>query len=293
MLKALYKDASQASKLFQLALVFLMFTFFSIAVLTIVNSGHAESTMSMQLNMFIQGLGMFVLPALFLAFLWSEKPLTYLGFKVELKWLDLLWVFLLVLVLIPFVNLLSSLNDQILMPASLQWLEQWMRSMESAATVSTQQVLNVNTVGSLALNLLLIAVLPALGEELFFRGIVQRVLSEKKYFHWAIWFSALLFSAIHLQFYGFFPRMLLGALFGYLLLWSGSIWLPIFAHFINNAVVVIFYYLRFNNFQPIDLDSIGTGDGWWIGLLSAALGVALVWLLYRRHKGRELTKFAA
>jgi membrane protease YdiL (CAAX protease family) len=227
---------------------------------------------------------MFLLPALFLAFLWSDKLVAYLTLNSKIRWVDIILVSLLMLVLIPFVNLLASLNNQIVMPEALKSLELWMRNMEKSVTISTQSLLNITGIDQLALNILLIAVLPALCEELFFRGIVQKVLSERKHFYLAIWLTAILFSAIHMQFYGFFPRMLLGALFGYLLLWSGSIWLPIFAHFINNAVVVVFYYLRFNNFVLVDLDSIGSGDSWWLGMISGITTAGVVYVLFKRHK---------
>ena len=96
----------------------------------------------------------------------------------------------------------------------------------------------------LFINLLMIAIIPAIGEEFFFRGLLQRIFSNwVRNTHWGIIISAFLFSAIHMQFYGFFPRFLLGAMFGYLFVWSGSLWLPVLAHFINNSLAVIAYYL--------------------------------------------------
>ncbi len=94
-----------------------------------------------------------------------------------------------------------------------------------------------------------------------------------------IWVSAILFSALHMQFYGFFPRMLLGAFFGYLLLWSGSLWLPIIAHFVNNCVAVIFYYLKFNGIKVVDIEIIGTGETLWLGILSGIVCVFLGYLI--------------
>src|SRR5207344_1198984 len=97
---------------------------------------------------------------------------------------------------------------------------------------------------SLAINLFIIAFLPALGEELFFRGMMQKLFSQlTKNNHLAIIITSIIFSAIHLQFYGFLPRMVLGIFLGYLLVWSGSLWLPILAHFVNNASAVLFTFL--------------------------------------------------
>src|SRR5690606_9694418 len=112
---------------------------------------------------------------------------------------------------------------------------------------------------ALAINLLMIAIIPAIGEELLFRGGIQNIFY--KWFknpHIAIWAAAILFSAIHVQFYGFIPRMLLWALFGYLLVWGKSIWYPIIGHFINNgsAVVTAFIYQQ----QGKSIDELDKGD---------------------------------
>lgn len=100
----------------------------------------------------------------------------------------------------------------------------------------------INEVGIIAFisNILVIALLAALTEEFLFRGAIQRIIEKwTANYHIVIWTAAIVFSAIHLQFYGFVPRMLLGAYFGYLLYWTKSIWAPVLAHFINNAVAVI------------------------------------------------------
>ncbi len=99
--------------------------------------------------------------------------------------------------------------------------------------------------GELIIALFVIAVLPAIGEELVFRGLIQNELKRlTQNVHVAIWVSALLFSAFHLQFFGFVPRLLLGALFGYLYYWSGNLSMAVLAHFTNNAVAVfsLYYY---------------------------------------------------
>jgi hypothetical protein len=125
----------------------------------------------------------------------------------------------------------------------------------------------------LAFNIFLIALIPAFGEELFFRGAVQGIIQEKMNVKFAIWITAIVFSAIHMQFYGFLPRMLLGAFFGYLLFWSENLWLPIAAHFTNNAVAIVFYYLKYNGYKLPDIDTVGTGNTLWLGLISAAFAI--------------------
>ena len=142
--------------------------------------------------------------------------------------------------LAPLINLLSLWNQSLHLPAALAPMEQAMRQWEELAEQLTQTLLASDRIDILLANLLVVAVLAAITEECFFRGTLQRILSRcQSNPHVVIWIAAILFSAFHLQFYGFFPRMLLGAYFGYLLRWSRSIWLPIFAHFINNAIAVI------------------------------------------------------
>jgi len=85
-----------------------------------------------------------------------------------------------------------------------------------------------------------ISIIPAIGEELVFRGIVQnellRIWNKK---HFAVWVTGFIFSFIHFQFFGFIPRMLLGVLFGYCYLWTKSLWVPIAMHFLNNALTLL------------------------------------------------------
>lgn len=143
------------------------------------------------------------------------------------------------------------------------------------------KMMNVHSITDLIFNLLLVAVLAGLGEELFFRGILQKIFGEWRNAILAIWMAAFIFSAIHLQFYGFFPRMLLGAFFGYLLFWSGNLWLPILAHTVNNGLAVLFYYLKFNGVKMPDLDTIGTGDTLYLAAISF---VVTVFLIYKTRK---------
>jgi len=130
-------------------------------------------------------------------------------------------------------------------------------------------------------------VLPAIGEELYFRGSLQGILQQWKGIRISIWITAIIFSTIHFQFYGFVPRMLMGAFFGYLLFWSENMWLPIVAHFTNNVLAIIFYYLKFNGFKVPDIDSIGIGNTMWIGLVSGAIGIFCIYQFKRRFMLRN------
>jgi membrane protease YdiL (CAAX protease family) len=188
------------------------------------------------------------------------------------------------IVAIPFINLLTDLNRQIALPEALAPVENWMKATEAQLEALTLSILNVHTIKDLIINLMLVAVLAGLGEELFFRGIIQKVLSEKQNTFIAIWLAAFIFSTIHLQFYGFFPRLLLGAFFGYLLAWSNNLWLPILAHTLNNALGVVFYYLSFNGVKVPNMDTIGTGNTIYLGVISAILTAFCIMKLQRELK---------
>lgn len=158
---------------------------------------------------------------------------------------DILLVFILGFCLFPITSYTGGLNLEMHLPHWLSGVEKWMAEKEN----NTDQVMNIlmspGTLRAMIFNLFMVAVLPAIGEELIFRGIFQKILSDLfKSGHAAIWVTAFLFSALHFQFFGFLPRFILGLVFGYLFFWSGTLWLPVMSHFLNNAVSVVVIYLQ-------------------------------------------------
>lgn len=191
----------------------------------------------------------------------------------------------LMLVASPGINLLSYLNQQMTLPACFSGIEAWMQQQEEAAAVLTERFLLTDSIGIFIVNILLMALLPAMAEELTFRGVLQHLFTPRtctRIPHIAIWATAIVFSAIHCQFYGFIPRMLLGAVFGYALAWSGSLWLPMLMHFTNNALAVVVYFTAHKaGWDTSSMDAFGTGDTWWVGVLSLVLVGVGVYLLRR------------
>ena len=170
-----------------------------------------------------------------------------------------LLVFLLVLIFIPLNSQFIEWNSHMALPESLAPIEKWMRDKEDQLATLTAFLTKYDTIGQLLVALFVIVLLPALGEEMLFRGIIQRKFTEQwRNPHLAIWVSAAIFSTIHFQFYGFIPRMFLGALFGYLYYWSGSLWVACFAHFINNGFVLIMMYLYNIKVLNINLEETKT-----------------------------------
>src|SRR5690606_5828101 len=145
----------------------------------------------------------------------------------------------------PFMSLISDWNMQMKLPEAWQRIEQWMRETEDEAALLMGGLLMTTEWDRLVLNIIVLAILPGIGEELFFRGALQQIgtrIFKNEYV--AIWIVAVIFSTIHVQFYGFFPRFLLGVFFGYMVIWTRNIWTAIVTHFVNNSMVVIlgFYY---------------------------------------------------
>lgn len=194
----------------------------------------------MRFVQFISAICTFLLPSIAMAWTCGEHPRSYLSIR---KITDgRVWMLTLISMLLfsPAINLLGSLNKQMELPAFMAPIEEWMRTQENLAEQLTTILLSNNSVWGILANLIVIAVTAGITEEFLFRGALQRVIEKwTANPHAIIWSAAILFSAFHLQFYGFLPRMVLGAYFGYLLYWSKSIWIPVFAHFVNNAFAVI------------------------------------------------------
>ena len=284
MIKGIFKDSGVLAKLLQLIAVFVFVMIATLLVTVLVTTGDMNDMSNVKVMQLIQSFGLFVIPPFVMASLWSNNAFEFLRLKSTLRWTTVLYVVAFMLVAIPFNNMLTWLNQQIILPEALSEIEKMMQSSEVQIAEITEKMLNVSTLGALLFNVFLVAVVPALGEELFYRGTIQRLLSDWKGALFAIWITAFVFSAIHMQFYGFLPRMLLGAFLGYLLLWSGSLWLPIIAHFVNNSVAVVFYYLKFNGVKVIDVETIGTDDTLWLGIVSGIVCVFLGFLIRKNTR---------
>ena len=289
-LKGKFEHSHGIIKIVQWIVCILLFTM--PAMISVVAFPQPLSVTSLKWIQFLQTTSIFLLPPLCMAYLWSERPLEWLrvkGERLKVKG-EGIWAVVLMLVALPAINLLGYLNQQMTLPTFLEPLEQWMKTSEENAKVLTEQFLNVTTFSGLIINLLLMALLPAVAEELTFRGVLMNLFEVKgerlkvkgKRTHLAIWCSAILFSAIHLQFYGFVPRMLMGALFGYILVWTGSLWIPILMHFTNNAMAVLLYFVAYRaGWNMEQVDAIGTNDTLWLGVVSMVLTIVGIYAFRR------------
>jgi len=237
----------------------------------------------------IQSIGLFIIPSLLLAILFGDNISSYLKLDRKPYQTSIVLSIIIVCIASPFINFVGEINSNMTLPPALSSIEQWMRESEDTAEQLTKLFLKTDTIWGLLFNILMIGVIPAVGEELLFRGVIQRIFSEwTKNVHWGVWISAILFSALHFQFYGFIPRAILGAIFGYLLVWSGNLWLPVLAHFINNTVAVIAYYLYGEGVLSVDPDKIGTNSDYHITtIFSIFLLIWMFWLFYNFEKRKR------
>ncbi|MHB9054957.1 MAG: CPBP family intramembrane glutamic endopeptidase [Paludibacteraceae bacterium] len=279
MLRETFKNSGTLGKLGLLFFIFLILSLIGMALLGLI-FGNTTDINILKINQLILSVFMLLLPPLIGGYLWYEKPLQAYSLHKLPSAKQVILAVLLIFSISPFINLLSYINEQMALPSFLSGLENIFKDMEDRAALLTKQMLDVNNAGGLIFNLLVIAIVPALGEELFCRGALQNIFSEKRNKYIAIWIVAIIFSLIHFQMYGFIPRMVLGALLGYLLVWSESLWLPILIHFINNATVVLATYYGKGNTMVDTLENIGKSETYIYGIISAVISGVLFWILY-------------
>ncbi len=186
-----------------------------------------------------------------------------------------------------FNGLLMYWNSHLVLPEFLSGVEQWMRDMETQLMELTQFLTDFQSIPELLTGILVIGVFAGVGEELFFRGLIQPKMQG--YFrspHWGIWVTAFIFSAIHAQFFGFLPRVFLGALFGYLYHYTGSLFYPILGHILNNALTLLLVYGANKGF--IDLDVQATDTVSYPGAIVGFLVLILGFLYFKKvNRGKD------
>jgi len=221
-------------------------------------------------------IGLFLFPPLVLAYVVHFSPLQFLGFRSISKPFILLPALVLMFASLPFIHMLSDLNHAISLPSWMNAVEQWMQEKENQAEEMMQLFLKVETTSGLMINLFMIALLPGIGEELVFRSVIQPYMMKfLKNKHLGIIITALIFSIIHMQFYGLLPRFALGLFLGYFYFWSGSIIVPMLMHFVNNASAVIAFYMFYNGYTSIPMEDFGSSSSMFTILSGGFVGLLL------------------
>lgn len=239
-----------------------------------------DSNTSLKITQLLQEILVFGLPAI-LAWRWlsGNQIKTLLTNTADIKSIIIAIIF--IITIIPCIDVLSQWNKSLHLPYFLRELENSMIALEQQANNITETMLSVSTIWGLIANIVVIALAAAICEELFFRGGVQRILAGAFNYHIAVWLTAILFSAIHLQFGGFIPRLILGVSFGYIAIWSRSLYPSIIAHFINNGIAVLSFFLSYNKIIDIPTENFGI----YIGIVSLIIsGTVLVYFKRYHHK---------
>lgn len=251
-----------------------------------------NETAAMRIMAVIQDVLIFILPSIATAMIITRLPASFLCLDKSVSIKSILLVLAIMFVSMPAMNYIISWNESVTLPESMSNIEQWMRDAEQNARESINVLLGGATMMDLVLSILIVGVLTGFSEEILFRGMIQRLIqtaTSRINVHVAIWVTAFIFSAIHLQFFGFFPRLLLGAFFGYLMWWSGSLWLPIIAHAFNNSMVAIFTWLYQRGDTEMDLNKVGAEsfDSNYVVILVSLIITALMIILLRKLLGKK------
>lgn len=297
MLRGAYSQISKFSKfilLITLVASFLLFStllgilvlvpFFGTGVISLLSAPDYSSVSVVNAMKALQILNMaggLLLPAVI--YLWLCTP----GIKVNkgsLKpyiYLPIVLSALLIVFAQPLIGWASELNSYLSLPEGLSFIENWMKEAETQGEMITEAFLSTTSISGLLVNIFMVAILPAFAEEILFRGALARLFKDwTKNVHLAVFLSAFIFAAIHMQFYGFLPRFLLGTALGYLFFWSGSLWLPIVAHFTNNFLSVIIEFLFRKGIIHTNAENFGLNNAAWLTAISIIAVSAILYFIY-------------
>lgn len=278
-LYAIFQSKSNISKLILFLLIFIFCSIIGSAIATLFFS--SDLIIDQKLSQLIISTFIFIIPPLLFCYLEGVSILKGLGFANFFNPRMILLILVIMVFVLPFIAYSAQLNKEFIMfwPDSFANLRDSILQMEQRAIDITESFLKMDNIGDLMFNLFLIALVPAIGEEMVFRGFLQK----KLYLvirnpHIAILASSFIFSAIHMQFLTFLPRLLLGILLGYLFYYSCNLWMSVIAHFINNGIAIVLHYYLFANRVDLDIVSGDTEVSGVFGLMSACIVLMFLYL---------------
>jgi membrane protease YdiL (CAAX protease family) len=232
----------------------------------------------------INQLGVFIVPVVIYSFFVTSSTSRYLSLNKSPNATNLFIMGLVVFTILPFINFLGEVNQQITLPETFSGVELWMLEKEEQARHLTEIFLKTSTISGLLINLFIMALVPAIGEELLFRGVVLRLFREMtNNVHLAVIISAILFAALHFQFYGFLPRFFLGVILGYSFVITQNLWVPIFIHLVNNAASVTVFYLHHNGYLKVPMEDFGATQQPVYIIGSLLISIWLMIMVYHRE----------
>ncbi|MBO7489523.1 MAG: CPBP family intramembrane metalloprotease [Bacteroidales bacterium] len=286
MINQFFKDTKPGGQLLALGLIFVLFFILSAGV-TVVSTlvGADVNTLG---GLVISQLMVFGCTAVAFALLFYDRPLRHLGMKsTERMMIKILASCVILVCLIPMSDWLTRINDALHFPQGLAALEEKMRSMGENMEWVVRDILNREGFGDFLCNILVFALVPAVCEELLFRGALQQLFCRMlRNHHVAIWLTAAVFSLFHGEIFAFLPRFVLGAALGYLFYYGGSIWINSTAHFLNNALAIVLYYLSTKGLVDIQAaDSLNAP--WYLALGGLVLAVVVFVYVFVPQKNEK------
>lgn len=280
------KNTTTASKLLIFLLLFAFGLIFSSVLgifISMMRGGDIMDITNLQITQVCSQVIGLLLPPLLYVMLIEEKPFNYLGCNELPKW-SLLGIVAMFTIL-PFNGWVAEWNENIVFPESMAAYEAKLKSMHEMYEATSEMLMNGS---NLAIGIIIFGLLAAVSEEFLFRSVIQKALVKLfKNAHIGIIVTALVFSAFHADFYGFFPRFILGLMLGYMFWMSGSIWASIIMHFTNNATIVMLYFLNKKEIINIDAENFGSTDSVFVIILSLVVTVAIFIICNRFSKRQD------
>lgn len=211
-------------------------------------------------------------PLIFLSIFYKNRILEFL----QLRHFDPQYILLFPLALFSLYPLMGYLTYYI----ALIDFPDYLSDLDTDATASLTRLLKMEGPFDLILNIILLGILPGVGEELLFRGIIQKEIHQKwNRPHLAIWVTAIIFSAFHFQVIGFLPKMMIGVVLGYAYFLSGSLILPMVIHALNNSFATVSYYFMGQNAVAENTPEANLPLG--MVLISTLVNAALFYQIYQ------------
>ena len=212
------------------------------------SQANTQGVMALKLNQALISIAIFVVPAFLFCKAIYQNPIQFLQLQNPTKIYNYLFIILLIILAIPVSSWLMQLNQNLHFPENYQDFETFLRGDEAFAKLQMETFVNANTIPQLLFNILIVAVIPAITEEIFFRACLQNFVKMCFHnLHVSVIFTAIIFSAIHGDYFGFLPRFMLGLVLGYAFAYSGNIWVSIVGHFLNNCITIVAYYIAQKN----------------------------------------------
>lgn len=203
-------------------------------------SEHPQGVLALKLNQGLISIAIFIVPAFLFSKSINQNPIHFLHLKHKTKFYNYLFIIILIISAIPVSSWLLELNQNLHLPDSLKEFEVFLRGDEAFYKMQSELFVKADGVGQLLFNIFIVAIIPAIAEEIFFRGCLQNFVRMCFYnLHVSVIFTAIIFSAIHGDYFGFLPRFMFGVVLGYAFAYSGNIWVSVLGHFLNNTISIL------------------------------------------------------